>query len=192
MALDDRIVVSVLDIKGIDAAFTLDEADRFQLLDIEVEAEKRAFMGMGMCYNSGIRDVLRCPVVIVAITTMDFEWGCQSHLLLKKGDEVVGEEINDPLRIEELAGRENVFFLHKNFVIYKDKVDFPRDVVEKKCCFELPALTSETCLPGLQEWGDYLFCFPSTRGDVFLKMKYYEEKDEWGTGTVLLGFREGR
>ncbi|MGB6063823.1 MAG: hypothetical protein WBG50_03380 [Desulfomonilaceae bacterium] len=191
MPVDDQIVVCVRSIKGIDAAFALDAADRFQLLEIEVVAEKKAFMGMGMCYNSGIRDVLRCPVVIVAITTMDFEWGCQSHLLLRKDDEVVGEEIRDLTRIEELEGKSNVFFLHKNFVIYKDKVDFPRDIVEKRCCFELPALTSDESLPGLQEWGDYLFCFPSTSGDVFLKKRYYGEKDEWGTGTVLFGFKEG-
>jgi hypothetical protein len=188
MPVDDRMVVSVRSIKGINAAFPLDEADRFRLLEIEIEGEKKAFMGLGMCYNSGIRDVLRCPVVIVAITAMDFDWGCQSHLILKKGDEVVGEEVTDSSRIEELATQTNVFFLHKNFVIYKNKVDFPRDVVEKKCCFELPALTSEECLPGLREWGDYLFCFPSTQGDIFLKKKYYEEKDEWGTGTVLFGF----
>jgi hypothetical protein len=76
-------------------------------------------------------------------------------------------------------------------VIYKDKVDFPRDVVEKKCCFELPALTAEKALPDLGELGDYIFCFPSTHADVFLKNRYYEEKDEWGTGTVLFGFTGG-
>ena len=192
MQIHDRIMVCVRSIKGIDAAFALDDADRFQLLDIEVAAEKKAFMGMGKCYNSGIRDVLRCPVVIIAITTMEFEWGCQSHLLLRKDDEIVGEEIRDLPRIEKLEGQSNVFFLHKNFVIYKDKVDFPRDVVEKRCFFELPALTSDESLPGLQEWGDYVFCFPSTPGDVFLKKRYYEDRDEWGTGTVLFGFKEAR
>jgi len=190
MESNDPIILSVLSIKGIVAAFALNEADRFQLLEIEREAEKKAFMGMGMCYNSGIRDVLRCPTVILAITEMDFDWGCQSHLRLMKDDEVVGEEIRDPARIEALTGQANVFFLHKNFVIYKDKVDFPRDVVEKKCCFELPALNAEKSLPGLGKWGDYIFCFPSTRGDVFLKKLYYEDKDEWGSGTVLFGFRE--
>lgn len=192
MHSDDRILVCVRSIKGIVAAFSLDEADRFQLLDIEAEAEKKAFMGMGMCYNSGVRDVLRCPVVILAITTMDFDWGCQSHLRLMKEDEVVGEEVRDQSKIQDLEGRANVFFLHRNFVIYKDKVDFPRDVVEKKCCFELPALNAEAALPGLDAWGNYIFCFPSTHADVFLKKKYYEEKDEWGTGTVLFGFREDR
>jgi len=191
MTVEERRVISLRSIKGIEETFPLDEADRFHLLEIEVEAEKKAFMGMGLCYNSGIRDVLRCPTVILAITTMDFDWGCQSHMVLKKGDEVVGEEVRAPDRIQKLEGEANVFFLHKNFVIYKDKVDFPRDVVEKKCCFELPALTTEERLSELTQYGDYLFCFPSTAGDVFLKKRYYGERDEWGTGTVLFGFKEG-
>lgn len=178
-------------IKGILAAFELEHVDRFQLLDIETEAEKKAFMGMGMCYNSGIRDVLRTKHVFLAITTMEFEWGCQSHMLLKKDDEVVGEEVRDPSRIEDLQKQPNVFFLHRNFVIYKDKVNFPGDIVAKKCCFELPAHGAEECLPGLEEFGHYIFCFPSTAGDVFLKKRYFDEKDEWGTGTVLFGFNGG-
>jgi hypothetical protein len=46
----------------------------------------------------------------------------------EKGDEVVGEEVRDPSRIEDLA-QANVCFL-QNFV-YKDKVDFHWDIVEK-------------------------------------------------------------
>lgn len=191
MPVEDHRELCIRSIKGIEDAFILEAEDRFRLLEIETGAEKKAFMGLGLCYNSGIREVLRCPIVILAITTMDFSWGCQSHVVLKKGDDVVGEEVRAPERIEELERQTNVFFLHKNFVIYKDKVDFPRDVVEKKCCFELPPLTTEDCFPSLQECGEYLFCFPSTPGDVFLKKRYYGERDEWGTGTVLFGFREG-
>jgi hypothetical protein len=191
MLLEDRREMCVRSIQGIEDAFILEAEDRFRLLEIETRAEKKAFMGLGLCYNSGIREVLRCPTVILAITTMDFDWGCQSHVVLKKGDEIVGEEVKRPERIQELEEQANVFFLHKNFVIYKDKVDFPRDVVEKKCCFELPALTEEDCFPSLQGCGSYCFCFPSTPGDVFLKKQYYGEKDEWGTGTVLFGFKEG-
>jgi hypothetical protein len=67
---------------------------------------------------------------------------------------------------------------------------FPREIVDKKCCFELPACHPEESFEDLQGFGDYLFCFPSTPGDIFLKKQYYEEKDEWGTGTVLFGFKE--
>jgi hypothetical protein len=190
MPAHESILDCLRTIRGILAAFALEQSDRFQLLDIETEAEKKAFMGMGLCYNSGIREVLRSRLVFLAITTMEFEWGCQSHMLLKKGDEIVGEEVRDQSRIEDLQKRPNVFFLHRNFVIYKDRVNFPDDIIAKKCCFELPALTTEECLPGLEEFGDYIFCFPSTAGDVFLKNRYFDEKDEWGTGTVLFGFND--
>jgi len=188
----NRILGCLTKIKGIQSAFALEEADRFALLEIEIQAEKKSFMGMGKTYNSGIREVLRCPLVVLAITNMDFEWGCQSHMLLKKDDEIVGEEVTDPSRIKELERQENVSFLHKNFVIYKDKIDFPCDIIEKRCCFELPALTQEQCFLGLADYGVYVFCFPSTPGDVFLKNKYYGGLDEQGTGTVVFGFKECR
>lgn len=191
MPIDDQILGGICCVKGIQAAFMLEECDRFKLLEIESEAEKKAFMGLGMCYNSGIREVLRCPVVILAITNMDFDWGVEPHILLKKDEEIVGEEVRDPIRIKELEQKENVWFLHKNFVIYKNKVDFPNDMVEKKCCFELPALTLGQLASGFREFPNCLYCSPSTAGDVFLKKKYYQDMDEWGTGTVLLGFKEG-
>lgn len=192
MEIVERILACLRSITGIEDAFALEAADRFALLDIEIQAEKKAFMGMGKTYNSGIREVLRCPVVVLAITNMDFSWGCQSHMLLKKEDEVVGEEVRDPQRIDELKQQEHAFFLHPNFVIYKDKVNFPADIIEKRCCFELPALTREECFAGLNECGHYVFCFPSTQGDVFLKNRYYGAVDVQGTGTVLFGFTAPR
>jgi len=176
-------------IRGIEAVFLLDEEDRLRLLDIELDAEKKCFMGLGLCYNSGIREVLRCPLVFLGITTMDFDWGCQSHMILKKDEEIVGEEVYEESRIEELRKRKDVWFLHQNFVIYKDRVNFPRDIIEKQCCFELPVLTPEEPLPDPHGLGQYLSCFPSTPGDTFLKRRYYGGIDERGMGTVLFGFK---
>jgi hypothetical protein len=176
-------------ISGIRDVFLLDEADRFELLKIEVAAEKKAFMGMGKMYNSGIRGVLQCPIVFVAITDMNLDWGFQSHMLLMKDDEIVGEEVYDPGKIAELQKKLNVSFLHRNFVIYKDKIDFPRDIVEKKCYFELPACVGDGTFPGVNHFGESMYCFPSTPGDVFLKQRYYESIDERGTGTLVIGFK---
>jgi hypothetical protein len=175
--------------RGIDAVFRMEDEDRFKLLDVETAAEKKAFMGLGMCYNSGIRDVLRCPLVFVCITNMNFEWGCQAHMVLKKNDTIVGEEVLDASRIEQLKERKDVWFLHKNFVIYKEKVDFPQDLVDKKCCFEIPALTWGEPLPALPDVEDCRYSFPSTAGDIFLKERLYGVKDERGTGTAVFGFK---
>jgi hypothetical protein len=59
MPIDNRALVCVRSIKGYEDVFTLDEADRFQLLEIEIGAKRSLFMGMGLCYNSGIR---KCSV----------------------------------------------------------------------------------------------------------------------------------
>ncbi len=174
--------------RGIEAVFCLQEEDRLRLMDIETDAEKKAFMGLGMCYYSGIRDVLRCPLVFVCITSMDFDCGCQAHMILKKGEEIVGEEVLEESQIDRLKKQKDAWFLHKNFVIYRDKVDFPQDLVEKKCCFETPALTSEELAPGLHDVERYVCCFPSSPGDIFLKQRYYGAQDERGTGTILFGF----
>jgi hypothetical protein len=184
----DSVLASLETITGIIETFELETPDRFQLFDIELAAEKRAFMGMGLCYNSGIREVLRAKFVAVAITSKELDWGCQSHMLLKKDDEIVGEEVRDPVRIQELQEQKNTFFLHRNFVIYKDKVNFPDDLISKKCIFELPVHTPEKAFASLEAFGNYIFCFPSTPGDIFLKEKYFDGKDDWGTGTALFGF----
>lgn len=175
-------------IEGIDDVFLLDEAQRFKLFEIEIEAEKKAFMGMGKTYNSGIREVMKCPTVICCITNMGFDWGCESHMLMMKEDEIVGEEIYDVNKIKELEKRPDVKFLHKNFVVYTAKVNFPRDIVEKICYFEYPALATEKEIDG--SIFECLACYPSTAGDVYLKTVLYEKKDERGTGTILYGIKE--
>lgn len=183
----ENILASLRSVPGIEALYPMREEDLHRLLDVETEAEKKAFMGLGMCYNSGIREVLRCPSVAVGITTMDFQWGCQSHLLLKKDDDIVGEEISDPDRIAELKQRSDVWFMHRNFVVYKDKVNFPDDIVSKKCCFDIPALHFDDDFSTDEDLKSVVFCFPSTAGDVFLKKTYHAGVDEHGAGTVVFG-----
>ncbi len=176
-------------IPGVDPVFLLDEADRFKLLEIEPGAEKKSFLGLGKAYNSGIREIIACPVVILGFTSKAFSWGCESHILLKKDDRVVGEEIWDPNKIRELESLPDIWFLHRNFVVYKSRVDFPRDVVEQRCCFELPAVLFEQELEGMPPDCECIVCYPSTRGDVFLKETYLAGKGERGTGTALFGIR---
>ncbi|RLC08264.1 MAG: hypothetical protein DRI57_24340 [Deltaproteobacteria bacterium] len=192
MHAGEKILTSLKRVRGIEEVFLLEEAERFGLFDIEVAAEKKAFMGMGKTYNSGIREVLVCPLRIVCITTVDFEWGCQSHMLLKKDDRIVGEEVWDLNQIRELEKRPDVHFLHRNFVIYTAKVNFPQDVVQKRCYFEYPAIPpGKDVAAALPADAECLLCYPSTAGDIFLKKALYDGRDERGTGTVVLGFKDG-
>lgn len=184
----DRSVLDVLGrVRGVVKVASVAEQGRREIERVERQAEAKSLMGLGKVVNSGLREVLRRDRVFVALTDMEFEWGCQASLVMKKGDQVVGEEVRDPAAIEELSGKKNVWFLHRNFVVYKDRVSFPQDVMEKICHFEIPSHTAPW-LPFEQDSpGCCIFGFPSTPCDVYLKERYFECNDSHGFGTVLIG-----
>jgi hypothetical protein len=184
---EEVILAALSQVKGFLEVVPLKDEDRQDLLDIEQEVEDKSLLGLGRVINMGVQGVLRCDLVLVALVNMDFDWSCHPNLVMKKGDEIVGEEVTAQPTIDRLTGRKDVWFLHKNFVIYKDRVCFPQDVMKKICYFEIP------CHPA--DWAMGIHCqsvvygSPSTPADIFLKKHYFQERDEKGTGTVLIGIK---
>jgi hypothetical protein len=186
---ENLIISAMLSVNGIVRVSRIAEDDRREILMLEEEAEKRSLMGLGKVLNVGVRAVLKGDLVYVALTDMAFDWGCHATLVLKKGDAVVGEEVRDATAIAELSNQKNVWFMHRNFVIYKDKILFPQDIVKKICHFEIPCLPADWCVlqaddpdaPRLN------YSAPSTLCDIFLKERYFDNRDERGLGTILLG-----
>lgn len=174
---------------GIVEAFPVSDADRDKILEIEQDAEDRSLMGLGKVVNSGVRQVVRDELIYVALTDMGFEWGCHSSLILKKGDEVVGREVRDKEEIDALSGRKDVWFMHRNFVVFKDKIAFPGDIMKKICHFEIPGLAGDWCIPehGKIKCRSAVIANPATPCDVYLKEKYFKGVDKRGLGTVLIG-----
>ena len=189
LPLNIAVVNALKNTKGIAGATPVTNEDREQILICERKAEKRSLMGLGKVINTGVREILKCEAVYVALTQMSFDWGCQATLLLKKEDQIVGEEVRDEARLLELGEASHVWIMHKNFVIYKDRIDFPRDVVQKICHFEIPGLAADWFRPGKAAVliASANVAVPSTLGDVFLKERYFDNCDEHGTGTLLMG-----
>ena len=187
--IDKILTVAFSKVEGLINTSPFSNDDRPKMLDIEQEAEKNAFMGLGNVVNAGVREVLACGLIYVALTNMDFEWGCGPSLVMKKGEELVGEEVRDKQRLAELSNRKDVWFMHKNFVVYKDKVSFPQDMMKKICHFEIPGLPAEWCLVEDEnfECRSIIYANPSTLGDIYLKKQYFNEIDEKGLGTILIG-----
>ena len=173
-------------VKGITAVSLVDDQHRSEIQKIEQEAEEKALMGFGKTFNSGLREVLECEIVIATLTDMEFEWGCFSGMQLKKGNLLVGEEIRDPNRLRELSQRSDVYFLHKNFVIYKGRINFPQDIMNKTCQFEFPSICTDwfSELDGIESC---IFCNPSTPTDIYIKKIWFQGSDERGLGTILVG-----
>jgi hypothetical protein len=176
-------------VKGIVQARVVSPEDRVKILAIEQDAETRSLMGLGKVVNRGVRRVLECELVYVALTDMDFDWGCHSSLLLKKGEEIVGWEVRDPESIGDLSKRKDVWFMHRNFVVFKDKISFPNDIMKKLCCFEIPCLPAEWCTLGedVPKCHPILYANPATPCDRYLKDTYFAGFDEKGVGTILIG-----
>lgn len=188
----DEIIVEALNrVKGILKAAPVSKIDARRLLEIELEAEEKSLMGLGKVVNVGVRELVQYDWMYVALTSMDFDWGCRPNLVMKKGDEVVGEEVTDKDEIERLSRQKNVWFMHKNFVVYKNKVSFPKDVMEKVCYFEIPCHPADWCSVEEERLTCHsmVYAWPSTPGDVFLKEKYFGGADERGSGTVLVGVK---
>lgn len=186
----DALMVSTLEkVKGVNKAKPLAFEDLAEIERIEADAEKQSLMGLGKVINVGVKRVLDCDLTYVALNNMDFEWGCHATLVLKKGDEVVGEEVRDKELIARLSKRKNVWFLHKNFVVYKDKISFPQDIMKKICFFEIPCLPAEWCRveDDFFECKSIIFGNPCTPADIFLKERYFDGVDEKGCGTILVG-----
>jgi hypothetical protein len=186
---EDLIIRTMLSVHGVVRVSRIPDDDRREILALEEEAEKRSLMGLGKVLNVGVREVLKDDLVYVALTDMAFDWGCHATLVLKKGDAVVGEEVRDATAIAKLSNQKNVWFMHRNFVIYKDKISFPQDIVKKICHFEIPCLPADWCV--LQTDGqDALrlnYSAPSTLCDTYLKERYFDNRAEHGLGTILLG-----
>ncbi len=186
----DALMVSALEkVKGIVKACPFAAADRHKILEIEQDAEKRSLMGLGKVVNVGVREVLKCDKIYAALSNMDFNWGCHASLVLKKGDEVVGKEVRDEEIIARLSKQKNVWFMHKNFIVYKDKMSFPQDIMQKICFFEIPCLPAEWCLveDNTFQCDSIIYANPCTPSDIFLKEQYFNGLDEKGCGTILVG-----
>ena len=186
----DALMVATLEkVKGIIKASPFAPEDRRKIMEIEEDAEKRSLMGLGKVVNVGVREVLKCDPIYVALSNMDFDWGRHATLVLKKGDEVVGAEVRDEKLIARLSKQKNVWFMHKNFIVYKDKMSFPQDIMQKTCFFEIPCLPAEWCLveDNTFQCDSIIYANPSTPSDIFLKEQYFNGLDEKGCGTILVG-----
>ncbi len=186
---DISVIDSIRKVEGLVNAFAVTDEDRKQILAIEQDAEDRSLMGLGKVINSGVRNVLNYDLAYVALTNVNFNWGGHATLVLKKGQDVVGEEVRDQEKIDRLSKQKNVWFMHKNFVVYRDKVSFPSDIMQKICHFEIPHHSVDWLMSNNLKKYNCIFASPATLCDVYLKERYFNEKDDKEHGTILVGLK---
>lgn len=169
----ERVITKVKEIlssiKGVRVICELNEEERREVLEIERKAEEKAADGFLRCYNAGIRAVLDKEVVLAVLHDENYQYPPEVIELLY-GGEVIGEEIRDKEKLEELRNRRDVLILGETFVIYKNRLptEYRRRAVSGEIYIFIPPMSVKE-LRDVEEIYGVTEGMPSTPADCYLK-----------------------
>ncbi|GAI06584.1 unnamed protein product [marine sediment metagenome] len=178
-----RNVASTLeDLRGVLKVDVLAREESERILELEKEAEKRVLGGWGKGKNTGVREVIQREVAIALATDSLFKWPPESCVQLVLDGKVVGEEVRDAKKAEELE-RQGHRVLGGSFVIYKDRLQQARALKESLVVF--PPLPFRP-LANIQGISNVIAASVSPPADLFIREKMGIKGK--GSGTMLIGF----
>ncbi len=175
----------IANMKGVETTYLLNEEDREIIRKLEKKADEMTLMGLGRGDNKGVKTVLKNNVIFAFSTNMDFNWPEGPNILLMQGEHVVGHDLDDEAKLEEIKACKDKLVI-ANIVIYDTSVLKGIDarnnplvvVMPPKNCKEVECV-DEVC--------NVVLASPSTPSDEYIKEKMGLESLH-GTGTFLLGF----
>ncbi len=166
----------------------LDEKERSKLLELE-KAEEGSMSQFGAGFeNQGMKEALCRDVVILIINDNSFEYR-EPTIVLKAGEEVMGEIISDPAKLQEMKNKPGYMVSGNNFVIYTHKMRGRKGLKMK--FITLPfSLPHDNLKNGSANIGvtDVICGWPSRAVDLYIKEKYKIEAKDLKIGTLLVGF----
>lgn len=156
---------------------------RQRVLELEAQVEARR-SGLGRYYNKGMRDVLSKERVCVVLTNNHFRHASDPCLIWVAGSTVIGEEVTDPRRQEELRHANDVRLIGKKFALHLDRMEEalgqePQFLVQGLPFPELEAI------PGIRE---ILSASPLGSADLCMKEQFGWDTRDKALGTILIGF----
>ena len=165
----DEVSALLKKIKGVREVCELTNEEKKEALRIEVESEKKAVSGFMRCYNAGMRSVVEKEVVLAILHDENYRYPPETVQLIC-GGEVVGEEVREKERAEELKKRRDVLWLGDTFVIYKDRL--PRGYRKKMMSGSIYIFIPPMSVKELEKV-DRIYgvveAMPSTPTDLYLK-----------------------
>ncbi len=170
----------------------LDDLQRKKVLELEkAEEGKLVQFGTGI-ENQSIKEVLKRDVILLITNDEKFEYR-EPTIILKADDEVVGEEISDAAKLEEIRGKPGYFFTGKSerpFVFYTHKLRGRKGVQVKFVTlpFSLPHDELRKGLENVDGISDLICGWPSKSVDLYLKQTFNLPVDDVRLGTLLVGF----
>ncbi len=181
----ERVRQRLKEIKGVGETYVLLEEDRDNIKELEKKADEMTLMGLGRGDNRGIKEVLVKDVVIPFTTSMDYVWPCCPNVVLMHHDRVVGEDMDDECKLNELKHCKDNLIIG-NIVIYDKELLKSIDPKNDPLIVVLP---SHPCVEveELPHICNVALASPSPPTDEYLKQKMGLPQSH-GTGTFILGF----
>lgn len=138
--------------------------------------------------NTGLEECLKRDHILLLIKNSHFRCAPDPTVLLitDKG-RILGQEILSDEENEKYQHREDVYFLSKDFILFKIDKNTTRLGNEKQL-FLLPPIAFPE-LNNIEGIDSIVSCSPSTEGDYYLKNKY-GYPDDPGLASILVGFSE--
>ncbi|WP_406660781.1 hypothetical protein V7O66_13210 [Methanolobus sp. ZRKC3] len=181
----EQVTSSIKEIKGVGEVHILTDEEREVIRDLELKADQMTLMGLGIGDNKGVKQVLENDVMMAFTTDMDYKWPPAPNVILMHEGCIVGEDIDDESKLEELENSDdhlvigNIVLFDKSVLKNMNSANKPLVVVlPPKPCSEIEILP-EACNAHLAS--------PSPPSDEYIKERIGFEQAK-GTGTFLLGF----
>jgi hypothetical protein len=181
----DNVKKSIMDMKGVGTTLLLNEEDRETVRELEKKADEMTLMGLGKGDNKGVKEVLKKDVIFAFITNMDFCWPEGPNVILMHNDCVVGQDLDDEAKLEELKSCKDKLVIG-NIVIYDTSVLKKMDVKNNPLIVVMPPKPCKE-VENVDKVCNVVMASPSPPSDEYLKEKMGLENVH-GTGTFLLGF----
>jgi hypothetical protein len=173
-----RTTKGILDVKWIDQ-----EAIK-NILELEEEVRQKGLSVSGGYYNEGTIEVLVRKYVCVALNNTEFRHATVPSLFWMVGDVVIGEEVIDADRLQDLVKKNTVKVLRKNFILHFDRMKASRGQAPVFVIRGLPFPE----IGGIAGLRDVLSASPIGSADVYLKQQYGWDTNDRSLGTILIGF----
>ncbi len=117
-----KVIEKFNSIKGVIGVTQLIEDQIIDIFGLESKALENVLGGLAKGINEGLEKVIPSDAIFSVFMDRSFDWPKDSLFQIVSSDGIIGEEIRDEEKLEELKRAENVIIVGDCFYIRTDKV----------------------------------------------------------------------
>lgn len=180
----DKVESILRNVEGTVGVYPLSRAELRRILELEEKHEENASGSSTRYLNLGVREVSKRQVALAVVKTSNFPRPVSPTIVLVSDGVIVGEEIVDSAKNEELEKNPKAILIDRQFVMYQDRV---KSHPASDSVFQFPP-TPFPLLEKMEEIRDVVSASPSALSDLYIKEKGGWQVADPQLGTILIGF----